>query len=60
MATLQKSVDKRNSLIQATIELVNNDGFNATPMSKIAKMANVSPATIYLYFDNKQDLVNKT
>ena len=60
MATLQKSVDKRNSLIQATIELVNNDGFHATPMSKIAKMVNVSPATIYLYFDNKQDLVNKT
>ena len=23
-------------------------------------MANVSPATIYLYFENKQDLVNKT
>jgi AcrR family transcriptional regulator len=40
--------------------LVNNNGFHATPMSKIAKMANVSPATIYLYFENKQDLVNKT
>jgi AcrR family transcriptional regulator len=60
MAALQKSIDKRNALIQATIELVNNDGFHATPMSKIAKMASVSPATIYLYFDNKQDLVNKT
>ncbi|GAL61720.1 transcriptional regulator [Algibacter lectus] len=40
--------------------MVNNDGFHATPMSKIAKMANVSPATIYLYFENKQDLVNQT
>lgn len=29
-------------------------------MSKIAKTANVSPATIYLYFENKQDLVNQT
>ena len=29
-------------------------------MSKIASIANVSPATIYLYFENKQDLVNKT
>src|SRR5690606_915648 len=54
------SIDKRNALIKATIELVNNNGFHATPMSKIAKMANVSPATIYLYFENKQDLVNKT
>lgn len=60
MATLQKSIDKRNALIKATIELVNNDGFHAIPMSKIAKMACVSPATIYLYFDSKQDLVNKT
>ncbi|APG64489.1 TetR family transcriptional regulator [Tenacibaculum todarodis] len=60
MAKLQKSIDKRNALVKATIELVNNSGFHATPMSKIAKMANVSPATIYLYFENKQDLVNKT
>jgi len=60
MAKLQKSIDKRNALIKATIELVNNNGFHATPMSKIAKMANVSPATIYLYFENKQDLANKT
>ncbi|MCX7549605.1 TetR/AcrR family transcriptional regulator [Xanthomarina sp. F2636L] len=60
MAKLQKSIDKRNALIKATIELVNNNGFHATPMSKIAKMAKVSPATIYLYFENKQDLVNKT
>ena len=60
MAILQKSIDKRNALIKATIELVNNNGFHATSMSKIAKMAKVSPATIYLYFENKQDLVNKT
>jgi AcrR family transcriptional regulator len=60
MAKLQKSIDKRNALIEATIELVNNNGFHASAMSKIAKMANVSPATIYLYFENKQDLVNQT
>ena len=60
MAKLQKSIDKRNALIKATIKLVNNSGFHATPMSKVAKMANVSPATIYLYFENKQDLVNQT
>tara|TARA_R100001377_G_C3173533_1_gene103962 strand:- start:380 stop:958 length:579 start_codon:yes stop_codon:yes gene_type:complete len=60
MGKLQKSIDKRNALVKATIELVNNNGFHATPMSKIAKMADVSPATIYLYFENKQDLVNQT
>jgi AcrR family transcriptional regulator len=60
MAKLQKSIEKRNALIKATISLVNNNGFHATPMSKIARIANVSPATIYLYFENKQDLVNQT
>lgn len=60
MAKLQKSIDKRNALIKATIELINNNGFHDMSMSKIAKMANVSPATIYLYFESKQDLVNQT
>ena len=38
MAKLQKSIDKRNALIKATIELVNSNGFHETAMSKIAKI----------------------
>lgn len=59
MSTLSKSQLKRAALVKATVNLVNNHGFHATPMSKIAKMAGVSPGTIYLYFENKQDLINK-
>lgn len=59
MKTVSKSQKKRNALVKATISLVNNNGFHATPMSKIAKMAEVSAGTIYLYFENKQDLVNQ-
>ncbi|WP_026933121.1 TetR/AcrR family transcriptional regulator [Christiangramia echinicola] len=59
MNITSKSEHKRKALIDATIELVNNNGFHATPMSKIAKMAGVSAGTIYLYFENKQDLVNQ-
>ena len=59
MEKLTKGEIKRKALVNATISLVNNNGFHATPISKIAKMANVSPGTIYLYFENKQDLVNK-
>ncbi|WP_159023380.1 TetR/AcrR family transcriptional regulator [Formosa sp. L2A11] len=59
MTVLKKSEIKRAALVKATINLVNNQGFHAAPMSKIAKMANVSPATIYLYFENKQDLINQ-
>lgn len=59
MKTVSKSQQKREALVKATINLVNNNGFHATPMSKIAKMAEVSAGTIYLYFENKQDLVNQ-
>ena len=38
MATLQKSMDKRNALIRATVALVNKHWFHPTAMSKIAKM----------------------
>ena len=59
MAIRQKSDKKRASLLNATMKLVNNQGFHAAPMSKIAKMAEMSPATIYIYFENKQDLINQ-
>ncbi|NKI26826.1 TetR/AcrR family transcriptional regulator [Arenibacter sp. 6A1] len=58
MAIRQKSTEKRTALLQATLSLVNDNGFHDAPMSKIAKLAGVSPATIYLYFENKQDLIN--
>ena len=59
MAQLQKSIDKRIALLKATLSLVNNGGIQEASMSKVAKIANVSPATIYLFFESKQDLVNQ-
>lgn len=59
MAIRQKCTEKRNALLNATLSLVNNNGFHDAPMSKIAKTAGVSPATIYIYFENKQDLINQ-
>lgn len=59
MAIRQKCDKKRVALLYATLHLVNNHGFHDAPMSKIAKMAEVSPATIYIYFENKQDLINQ-
>lgn len=54
----RKTSNKRQLLLKATMELVSNHGFHNTPMAKIAKKAGVSAGTIYLYFDNKQDLVD--
>ena len=59
MAIRKKCDKKRVALLNATLHLVNNQGFHAAPMSKIAKMAEMSPATIYIYFENKQDLINQ-
>jgi AcrR family transcriptional regulator len=59
MAPLQKSIDKRTALLKATLSLVNNGGIQGASMAKVAKIANVSPATIYLFFESKQDLVNQ-
>ena len=59
VAIRQKCPEKRKSLLNATLRLVNNNGFHDAPMSKIAKLAGVSPATIYIYFENKQDLINQ-
>ena len=58
MVKKEKITDKTSALLQATLTLVNNHGFHNVPMSKIAKLAGVSPATIYLYFEHKQDLIN--
>ncbi|OIQ27568.1 MAG: TetR family transcriptional regulator [Bacteroidetes bacterium MedPE-SWsnd-G2] len=59
MSQRKKSQLKRIALVSATISLVNDDGFHAASMSKIAKLAGVVPGTIYLYFQNKQDLINQ-
>ena len=59
MPKLKKSREKKNAILKATLSLVTSGGFRATSMAKIAQIACVSPATIYLYFENKQDLINQ-
>jgi AcrR family transcriptional regulator len=54
-----KDDNKQRAICDAAIELITANGFADTSMSKIAKAANVSPATIYVYFENKEELINK-
>ena len=51
---------KQDALFNATVKLVNEIGFVASSVSKIAKEADVSPATIYVYYENKEDLLVST
>src|SRR5712664_1086134 len=55
-----KDEKKEKAIFDAAISLITTHGLADTSMSKIAKAADVSAATIYVYFENKEDMLNKT
>lgn len=50
----KKDDEKEKSIKEAVIKLILREGFHGTSISKIAKLAGVSPATVYIYFENKE------
>ena len=54
-----KGADKRSAILKATMELITEHGFHATPMSMIARHAGVAAGTIYNYFPSKDVLINQ-
>jgi AcrR family transcriptional regulator len=54
-----KDENKKEAIFEATIDLLNEIGFANISMSQIAKKANVSSSTLYIYFDNKEDMLRK-
>ena len=50
---------KEAAIRDKAIEMIVKEGFDGLSMQKLAKAANVSPATIYLYFKNREDLLNQ-
>ncbi|MDA7027703.1 TetR/AcrR family transcriptional regulator [Bacillus sp. CLL-7-23] len=49
---------KYDRIIDASLALFAERGFDATTIPMIAEKANVGAGTIYRYFDSKEDLVN--
>jgi AcrR family transcriptional regulator len=49
--------DKRTLILQATLDLIAEEGWLGAPMAKVAKRAGVSAGIIYHYFANKDDLI---
>lgn len=49
--------DKREAILQATLELVAEYGFHDAPCSSIADRAGVAAGTIYRYFESKDVLI---
>ncbi|MFH1148693.1 MAG: TetR/AcrR family transcriptional regulator [Pseudomonadota bacterium] len=52
-----KTVDKHEKIIQAAVKVFARNGFFNSRISEIAKEANVADGTIYLYFNNKYDIL---
>jgi AcrR family transcriptional regulator len=50
-------MNKRELILDATLKLVTENGFHATPMSMISKKAKVAAGTIYHHFENKEVLL---
>lgn len=48
------------ALKKATVDVVNQVGFESSSIQKITKRAGISPATVYIYFANKEDLLIST
>jgi TetR/AcrR family transcriptional regulator, multidrug resistance operon repressor len=51
--------NKRTSICQKALKMIVEKGFDGLSMQKLAKAANVSPATIYIYFKDRDDLIMK-
>lgn len=52
-----RDLDKQQRIKQAIVRLILRDGINGISMAKIAQEASVSPATIYIYYSNKEEML---
>jgi AcrR family transcriptional regulator len=48
---------KEEAIRRKAMELAVKEGFDGLSMQKVAKEANVSPGTLYVYFEDREDLV---
>lgn len=53
----KKRGQKYNQIIDAAVKVIAQNGYHNSQVSKIAKEAKVADGTIYLYFENKEDIL---
>lgn len=51
--------DKEQLVIEKAIGQIATDGFEGFSMNKLAKACNISVATLYIYYKDKDDLIRK-
>lgn len=54
-----RDTDKEDLVRQKAIEMIVNEGLERFSMQKLAKAANISPATLYIYYKDREDLLLK-
>ena len=52
-----KDLDKQKRIKEAMVRLILREGIDGTSISKIAREAGVSQATIYVYYNSKEDML---
>lgn len=52
-----KDLEKKQRIKEAMVRLFLREGIDGTSVSKIAREAGVSPATIYVYYDSKEEML---
>lgn len=54
-----RDINKESTIREKAIEMIVNHGFDGLSMHKLAKAAEVSVATIYIYYKDREDLIQK-
>ena len=55
----RKNMDKRQQILEATADLIAEQGLHSCPMAMVAKHACCGAGTIYRYFETKEELVQQ-
>ena len=54
-----KDLDKQQRIKEAMVRLILQEGIDGTSVAKIARAAGVSPATIYVYYSSKEEMLSE-
>lgn len=50
---------KKDSVRDTALQMIVDEGFKGMSMQKLARAAGVSPATLYIYYKDRQDMLNQ-
>ncbi|WP_062104469.1 TetR/AcrR family transcriptional regulator [Bacillus niameyensis] len=54
---MKRNKPKYKQIVDAAVVVIAENGYHQSQVSKIAKQAGVADGTIYLYFENKEDIL---